>query len=82
MCDHRVSELCALDTFYRLMCDANLFYFYGSLVLSDPFPRDQLSGIFTAFPAAFRGWIANRYTVFRLHFQKDFHTDHDALANS
>ena len=81
MCDREVDELCVLH-FFTPYVWRPFISIYGTWIVSDPFPRDQLSGIFTAFPAAFRRWVANSYFVFRLYFQKDFHTDHDALTNS
>lgn len=65
------------------MCAAYLLASTAVEVLSNPFPRDQLSSAFYSTLATFSRWMENRCVLLTCAFTKITHSRvHDVLSNS
>ena len=65
------------------MCAAYLLASTAVEVLSNPFPRDQLSSAFYSTLATFSRWMVNRCVLLTCAFTKITHSRvHDVLSNS
>ena len=70
-------------TFFLLMCAAYLLASTAVEVLSNPFPRDQLSSAFYSTLATFSRWMVNRCVLLTCAFTKITRSRvHDVLSNS